>query len=302
MNETRQEAPGTFLAGSDATPPGIDLSPGVREPSVREQGAASRRRHRRRRMRVLVPAGAVAVAAGVTAALLAASASPPPSALAAVTSALAKTSAGSYSFSVDSTVRFNGRELNSDVVSGAFDPGHELGTELLLTTRLPQHRPVRAQIRFIGEYVYGWMSPGSGIGTTGKPWNKAPVPPSGADVMPPGDVYGFVTDQPVSPAELSGVLRSAAVVRDGGAASGPGWTGTRYAFTARFLNAREYVSGTVYVDQQGRVRRLVTITTQGLLTMDRDLTFGDFGVPVTATAPPPSQVSYTSKPYWGFFF
>ena len=58
------------------------------------------------------------------------------------------------------------------------------------------------------------------------------------------------------------------------------------------------------IDQQGRVRRLVTITTQGThgrITTDRDLTFGNFGAPVPVTAPPASQVGYTSTPYLGFF-
>jgi hypothetical protein len=293
MNETGQNARGTFLAGSDDVPPGTGLLSGVRE-----QDAGVLRRHSRRRMRVLVPAGAVAAAAGVTAALLAASASDAPSPLTAVTSALAKTSADSYSFSLDSTVQFKGREFNSDVVSGAFDPGHERGTELLLTTLLAQQRSARAQIRFIGKYVYTWVSPGSGLGAIGKPWDKAPVPPSGTVGTPEDDVYGFVTDRPVSPAELSRVLRSAGTVRDEGSASGPGWIGTKYAF----FGAREAVSGTVYVDQQGRVRRLVTVTTDKGITTDRDLTFGDFGAPVSATAPPVSQVKYTSKPWWGFFF
>jgi hypothetical protein len=98
------------------------------------------------------------------------------------------------------------------------------------------------------------------------------------------------------------VLRSAGTVREAGSASGPGWTGTRYAFTARLPRARESLSATVYVDQQGRVRRLVTISTQGRLTTDRDLAFGDFGAPVPVTAPPASQVKYTSYPYWGFLF
>jgi hypothetical protein len=123
--------------------------------------------------------------------------------------------------------------------------------------------------------------------------------------MPGNVVYGFVTDQPVTPAELSGVLRSAGTVRETGPASGPDWTGTRYAFTARFPGARESVSGTVDIDQHGRVRRLMTITTQGMhggVTTDRDLTFGNFGAPVQVTVPPASQVGYTSKPYLGFLF
>ena len=67
---------------------------------------------------------------------------------------------------------------------------------------------------------------------------------------------------------------------------------------------------TVRVDQQGRVRRMTTITEEGVqarakpfLTTDRDITFGDFGGPVRVTAPPDSQVKDTSgEPYWGFYF
>jgi hypothetical protein len=297
MNETGQDRRGALAAGSGDLPPGT----GSRRPA-REQGTAAR--PRRRHLRKLTLAAAVATAAaagGVTAALLTASAGHPPTALATVTSALANTSAGSYSFTLDTTVNFRGREMHSDVVSGSYDPKDGAGTELLATTRTSQGDPVRIQIRFTGKYVYTQVAPGSSFG---EPWNKSPVP-SAAAAMPGNDVYGFVTDQPVSPAELSGVLRTAATVRQVGSASGPGWTGTRYAFTARFPGARESVTGTVDIDQQGRIRRLVTITTQGRYgraTTDRDLTFGNFGAPVPVTAPPASQVGYTSTPYLGFFF
>jgi hypothetical protein len=249
---------------------------------------------------MLVPT-AVAVA-GVTAALLAGCSSHapsgghPPSPLAEVTGALVRTSADSYSFSLDSAVRFAGRETHSDRVSGAFDPRGGLGTELLATQQ-GQH-PVSAQIRFIGRYAYTQVSPGSGFA---KPWNKAPLPPA-ADAMPGYVTYGFVTDQPVSPAELSRVLRLAGTVREAGLASGPGWTGTRYTFTAALPRLRESLTATVCIDQQGHVRRLVTITTEGEVTTDRDLTFSAFGAPVPVTAPPASQVKYTSYPYWGFLF
>jgi hypothetical protein len=267
---------------------------------AREEGMAARPRHRHLREQILAAAVATAAVAGGTAALLAASAGHPPTAFTTVTSALANTSADSYSFTLDSTARFRGREVRSDVVSGAYDPTHGLGTELL-ATRTSRGAPVRIQIRFTGRYVYTQVAPGSGFG---KPWNKSPVPPAAA-AMPGYDVYGFVSDQPVRPAELSGVLRSAGTVHEVGSASGPGWTGTRYAFTARFPGARESVSGTVDIDQQGRVRRLVTITTQGThgrITTDRDLTFGNFGAPVPVTTPPASQVRYTSSPYLGFLF
>jgi hypothetical protein len=284
--------------GSGDVRPGTGVRCGVRH-----QGAAARQRRRRLLGWMLVPTAVAA--AGVTAVLLAACGSQPPAApaapaaLAVVTGALARTSAQSYSFSLDSAVHLRGRQLHSDLVSGAFDPRRGLGTELLATRT--QQRPVTAEIRFIARYVYTRVSPGSG--SLGRPWNKSPLPPATADGIPPGyEVYGFVTDLPVSPAELSGVLRSAGTVRKAGSASGPGWTGTRYAFIARFPRTAESLSATVYVDQQGRVRRLVTISTQGRLTTDRDLEFGDFGAPVPVTPPPATQVKYTSYPYWGFLF
>lgn len=36
--------------------------------------------------------------------------------------------------------------------------------------------------------------------------------------------------------------------------------------------------------------------------MSRDLTFGAYGASGPVTAPPASQVQYTSQPYWGFYF
>jgi hypothetical protein len=246
-----------------------------------------------------------AVAAGVTVALHTAPGAPSPAAapspLAAVTSALTRTSAESYAFSLESTVQFAGKDLHSDMVSGAFDPRHDLGTELL--TNYSAGQTERAQVRFIGAHLYTWVSPRSGFG---KPWDESPLAAAAANGMPPGDLYGFVSDQPVSPGALTVVLRSAdAAVH---AVPSPDWTG-KYTFTARLYDGQESVSGTVYVDQQGRIRRLVTITTDkgrgaksGPRT-DRDITFGDFGAPVRVSAPPASQVKYTSgEPYWGFYF
>lgn len=294
MNETGQDRRDT-IAGRLG-----DVRPGTGAPRrAREQGTAARPRHRHLRKQILAAAVATAAAAGGMTALLTASTGHPPTALTTVTRALANTSADSYSFTLHSTVKFRGRQLHSDVVSGAYDPRHELGTELL-ATGTSRDAPARTQIRFTGGYVYTQVAPGSSFG---KPWNKSPVP--SARAMPGNDLYGFITDQPVRPVELSAVLRSAGTLREVGRVSGPGWTGTRYAFTARFPGARESVSGTVDIDQQGRVRRLVTITTQGThgkITTDRDLTFGNFGAPVPVTAPPASQVGYTSTPYLGFFF
>jgi hypothetical protein len=294
MSETSQDSPATVIAGSGAVPPG----------EAREQGTQARPRHEHRKLRMLVAAGAVvAAAAGVMTALLAGSSDGPPSAFAALTGALAKTSAESYSFSLDSTATYAGKAENSDVVSGAYDPTHKLGTELL-TGRSGQPSSPRssARIRFIGEYVYTWIFPRAGFSTSGKPWDKAPLPPTAASVLPAGDFYGFATDWPVSPNELLAVVRSTTTVRDAGPASGPGWTGTRYTFTAR-LSPRMSVSGTADVDQQGQVRRLVTTTTRtGGVTTERDLTFSGFGAPVPVTAPPAAQAQNTDSVPWGFFF
>lgn len=293
MNKTGPDTSGTSHGRPDDAPP----------------GPAARPRHRPSRTLVLFEAGAVAaagLAAGVTVALHTAPGVPSPAAapspLAAVTSALARTAAESYTFSLNSTVHFAGKDLHSDMVSGAFDRRHDLGTEML--TNHSAGLTTWAQVRFIGAHLYTWASPGYGFG---KPWDETPLAAAAANGMPPGDLYGFASDQPVSPAALTVVLRSAdATVH---AISSPGWTGTKYTFTARLYDGRESVSGTVYVDQQGQVRRLMTITTdegrgaKSGPTTDRDITFGDFGDPVRVSAPPASQVRHTrGEPYWGFYF
>jgi hypothetical protein len=245
------------------------------------------------------------VAGGVNTALPGASAGPSP--MAALTSALTQTSAHSYSFGLDASEHFAKRTLNSDVVSGAFDPKHHLGMESL--TSQSGGRTQSAQIRFINADLYTSVSPGSGFADR---WDKTPAAAAASAAMPPGDLYGFVSDRPVTPSALTVVLRSpGATARDAGPASGPGWSGTKYTFTALLGGGREIVSGTAWVDRQGLVRRLLTITTEkgpqataeAVLTTDRDITFGDFGAPVQVTAPPASQTKDTSgQPYWGFYF
>lgn len=293
MNETGQDA--------HAVSPGkgSDMALGNGSPrGARGHGTSARRRAGRSTTPVFVAVAAVVAAGGVTVTLLAASGGGAPSALAAVAGALAKTSAESYGFSLHSTVEFRKRLMSSDTVSGTIDPGRELGMELLTATA--GQRPARAEIRFIGRYEYTRVSPTSGLRGIGKSWDKAPVPPAGTNEMPGS--YGFVSDQPVSPGELSEVLQSAATVRDVGPASGTGWTGNKYAFTASLSGGHGSVSGTVYIDRQGHVRRLATTTAQGTVTTDRDLTFDDYGGPVPVTAPPASQEVYTSMPNWGLYF
>jgi hypothetical protein len=249
----------------------------------------------RRRTWVLVLAGAVVAAGGATAGLLAATGDGSPSPLATVDGALATSSAQSYSFTLDSTVRFKGKVTNSDVVSGVIDPGGELGTERLAVV-VGRH-PRVVPIRFVAGYVYTQVPSGSGFG---KPWDKAAA---STDMNGSPGTYGFISDQPVSPGELSGLLQpGAAAVRLAGAASGSGWSGRRYTFAASLADDQGSVSGSVYVDGQGRVRRVVTVASQGGITTDRDLTFADYGAPMQLAAPPAGQVESTSEPYLGFYF
>jgi hypothetical protein len=249
----------------------------------------------RRRTWVLITAGAVVAVGGVTAGLLAASGNGVPSVLATVDGALAKSSAENYSFTLDSTVRLRGQVMSSDMVSGVIDPGRELGKERLAI--IVGRHPGLVPIRFIAGYVYTWVPAGGGFG---KPWDKATAPAAGMNGIP--GTYGFVSDQPVSPGELSGLLQPGAAVRFAGPASGPGWTGSRYTFAASLSGGQGSVSGNVYVDRQGRVRRTVTVTTQDGVITDRDLAFGDFGAPMQVAAPPAVQVKYTRTPYLGFYF
>lgn len=273
-----------------------------------DRGSAAYRRSRLRRMYALAAAGAVAaaaLAAGLKIVLDSGAAAPLP--LAAMTSAIARTSAENYTFSLDATVQFGGRTLNSDVVSGAFDPRQGRGTELL--TARSDGRAERAQIRFIGVDLYTSATPRSGFG---KPWDKSSAAAAAATRPPPSDLYGFVSDRPVSPAALTGVLQTpGTVAHDAGPVSGPGWTGTRYTFTVRLFGGRDSVTGTVCVDRRGQVRRLLTITTElgraatkkAALTTRRDIVFGGFAAPVSVTVPPASQVRETGGvPYWGFYF
>jgi hypothetical protein len=303
MNDTGQDVHATLIAGSDDMPPGIDLLRGVRE------RAAARRRHRRR-MRVLVPAGAVAVTGVVAAALLGTSVTNPPSALAAVTSAMAKTSGQSYRFTMTGSLTYPSSGTTQHfALTGAIDPKHQRGTERLTGGPLiGTHIYVTEQLRFIGKNLYTWVSPASGLGSVGKPWNEAPIPAPDTRATWGSELRGNTFEQPISPAELLRVLRSAAAVRYVGPASGPGWTGSKYTFTAHLGGPAVTVAGTVDVDQQGWVRSLDTITTlrdrfQNVRrTETEDLTFGGFGRPVQVTAPPASQVKQTSTPYWEFSF
>ncbi len=110
----------------------------------------------------------------------------------------------------------------------------------------------------------------------------------------------------VDPQSLLSSLESATAVREVGPASGTGWTGSAYTFavTATLpgpVHVTVSTTGTVDVDQQGRVRQLDAVESItgpapiGGTERKVTLTFGDFGLPVSVSAPPASEV-YTFRP------
>lgn len=295
----------------NVTAPGDAAPRPVAAPGTSEPGRVERRRPWHRQVRVL--AAVITVAAMVAAASVAVLLRPRPGAPAAasprdaLSSALARTAADSYSFGLGMTMRVGAKNRGSEAASGVVDPGRHLGTERLVSRS--GNGTTRAQVRFAGAELYTRVPSGAGFS---KPWDQSPAAAVSA-ATPPGDPYGFVSDRPVSPEALAVVLRAEGVtVHRGGTVSGPGWTGIRYTFAARLYGGRETVTGTVSVDRQGYVRHLMTVTAEKgaaasgktpSLTTERDITFADFGVPVPVTAPPPEQVKHTSgEPYWGLYF
>jgi hypothetical protein len=257
-----------------------------------------RRTSRQRRVRTLVPAGAVAALGGAAAlaVTLTATVASAPSALAAVTAAAAKTSAESFRFTSSetevtspATPQYNNPPFR---FTGVFDPRHGLGEESIAQDRI--------LILFVGGHTYSSLPPGEEF-APGKHWEEFPVEPPRPGVGPLTGI-GNPSGEPTDPDTLLGSLKSAGSVQAEGPASGPGWTGTKYAFTLRPVKGAtvsQTVRGTVYVDNQGRVRRLVTTDTwpmwfsngaKGTTTATSDVTFGGFGVRVSVTAPPASQV------------
>jgi Sigma-70 region 2 len=97
-----------------------------------------------------------------------------------------------------------------------------------------------------------------------------------------------------TPQQMLAEIKKAGTVTVAGPASGPGWTGTRYAFTASpGPGSGVKLTGTVTVDGQGRARALILTTrftsAVNVFVMTQALTFSDFGAPVTVTAPPADQ-------------
>jgi len=189
-------------------------------------------------------------------------------------------------------------------ITGEFDPVHGVGEDT---------SSQGFQVRYVGGYMYLPLTEADqaaydqALGMpipAGKSWLRLPMPlrpgpyATAVELLQLGGIgMGLV---PIDPQGLLAVLGSASQVREVGPASGPGWTGTAYTFTATMTLPGSpplilRTSGTVDVDRQGRVRQLDVTQTIGSMKRTVKVTFGDFGIPVGVSAPPAGQ-TFTPLP------
>ncbi len=291
MSDNDQQVRTLFAAAADDIPPGIDLLRGFR--------ARRAARHFRGRVALATAAASVAAAATVITLTIAQA----PSALAQLTSAISRTAGQSYHFGATLTqlpLQPNGTVPGpvTRTISGAFDPPQQVGEEMISRS---------GQVRFIGGYVY---LPTGAVGKSGlldgKPWLKAPSPAPWGPVTANQQLRigaGVLSLAETSPQTLFALLESVSTVDRQGGVSGPGWTGTRYAFSVSVAFGPAgsglptvTATGTVDVDQQGRVRDLDAAYTLPAIAsapperVTVEMTFSDFGAPVSVSAPPASEV------------
>jgi hypothetical protein len=269
MSDTETEARRLLAAATEDVPPGIDLLHGF---------AAARRQDRTRRIRgrAALSAGIAVAAASVTAVMLTIGSAPP--ALATVTSALTRTLTQSYHLTEHDSSYYiwNGRTRypSHDTCTIEADPARHLMASSCSSG--PGERET-------GGYTYLYFT--DPVDHPGKHWER--IPTASLVHLPSSNFFPVATPQ-----QMLAEIKKAAKVTEAGPASGPGWTGTRYAFSGSAGTGTK-LSGTVSVDQQGRARALdltfrltsavnVFVTTQAL-------TFSDFGTPVTVTPPPADQ-------------
>jgi hypothetical protein len=296
--EAEDEVRALLAAATADIPPGIDLLRGVQ----------ARRAARRMHLRVALPAAAaVVLAAAVMITLTLVQA--PPSALAQLTSAVSRTAAQSYYFSeMTTTVTLPGNSAPTTVRTGfwgAFDPARRTGEETTSTG---------AHLRFIGSYLYLDSRPAAGQPRlpAGVSWLEFPSSLLWAPVTDSRQLTltaGMLSLAETSPQNLFTLLESASEVNSQGSASGPGWAGTRYGFSVTIAlgpagsgQRTVRATGTIDVDQQGQVRHLDAAFTVPATSMGPaiapappergtvEMTFSDFGAPVSVSAPPASEV------------
>jgi hypothetical protein len=269
MNDTEAEARRLLAAATEDMPPGIDLLAGF---------AAARRRDRARRRRARAVLAAAVVVAAASAAAVALTIGSAPPARAALISALTRTLAQSY-------------HLTQTTRSYYISSGGQITnrSQLVCTIQADPVRQLEASscanglaFRQVGRYVYLHFT--ALAGDPGKHWQRFPAGSVGG--LPGAD--GLIN---ATPQQMLSQIKEANKVTVIGPVSGPGWTGTRYAFASRQATLLR-LSGTVDVDQQGQARALVLTMRSGTiyhLVMTQVLTFSDFGTPVTVTPPPADQ-------------
>ena len=281
MDDSETEARRLLAAATTDMPPGIDLLEGF---------AAARQRDRARRTRrTAVLSAGIAMAAALVTALTLTTAGSAPSARAAVSSALTRTLTQSYHLTEQGRnyLISNGRVTHGPryTCTSVADPVRHLEA-----TSCPG--PGGAMIRTVGRYLYYYYAD-----RHGKHWARIPAACPGQAAA----TGGFTT---ATPQKMLAEIKKAARVTVAGPVSGPGWTGTRYAFskTTPAAKMKQTLRGTVDVDKQGRARALVlTIGLTGATQVTgetRFLTFSDFGAPVTVI-PPPADQTFSSHPCGG---
>jgi hypothetical protein len=271
---------------TEAPPPHSAVTAGRERLRAEYHRHGKRSRTRTRRI-VLVTAAASlgAIAAAVTAL------TPAPSAQAAVVNAAETTARDS--FHVTATETGGGATLT---FTGSFD----------LRDGVSATSGSGGEVRTIGGYAYAWLGNGR--------WLRGPAPePTGNPVSAP---YASPDDAGTDPQQLLKALESATHVQPDGAASGTGWAGRRYTFSgpvtersllplsttgnspagsAREVTAHGTTSGTVEIDQHGRVRSITVVTTTHAPGLPAGVsrlveTFSDYGEPVSVSAPPAGEI------------
>jgi hypothetical protein len=269
MNDMETEARRLLAAATEDMPPRISLLDGF---------AAARRRDRARRTRrgAVLSAGIAAAAASVTAVTLTIGSAPP--ALATVTSALTRTLTQSYHLSEQDSSYYisNGRITGRahDTCATDADPVRHLSVSSCSNG---------ARTREVGGYTYLYIT--APVDHPGRHWARIPT----ASIGHLPSINSFIT---ATPQQMLAEIKKADKVTVAGPASGPGWTGTRYAFSES-QGAGVKLSGTVTVDQQGLARALVLTlrltNAVSVFVTTQVLTFSGFGAPVIVTPPPADQ-------------
>lgn len=210
-----------------------------------------------RRTVAAVAAVAAAVAGGVVASQSLTQSPPPPSARVALAAAVRLTRTQSFR----EVGEFHNTVLRP--FSALAEPSKTAGIEQCKTVHCWNTRAVKLHEVVFDGFVYKFDNLRSTL--------QFHQPFSSVDIEDP---FGLLSD-----------LLSAGQVREIGPASGPGWSGTRYAYTLGYQHTPGYQHGTVVVDQLGRVRMIsMFIANPSGGTWGETVTFSDFGVVVHVKA------------------